>query len=481
MKVKPHPGHCPLRAVIITGGIGASILFILVGVAFRLQLFGDGSIFSYAVAAQDGWLFHWHNISGRLFTYLLVYPPAEAVVAMSHNAEAGIAVYGIFFFSAPLLGLALTFWFDYTSNRTIFIYACLSTIILCPLVYGFPTEMWMAQAVFWPALALCLRSPTNWLGAAAVFAALLTLVFTHEGALVLSAAILFAMLLRGRRDGKFVRALGTFCAVLVVWAAVKLTLRPDHYIADVMAAAAFKFIDIRNLAQPAFLSLLAALAGYGSLLVLLGWINLPKPHVFAFAACATALAIYWTWFDDSLLTDARYNLRTLWLIMIPILGVLASVHAMDDVERHSSPFPFLTPWTTAVEATINPQMATGALLLIMLIHAVETTKFVLAWSEYKRAVRALATDTASDPQLGSPLFVSSGRIGAQLNRLAWNSTTPYLSVLVVPGLELTRLVVDPDAGYFWLSCQTARQSEATSTAIPAATRRLVRIHACLHR
>jgi hypothetical protein len=48
----------------------------------------------------------------------------------------------------------------------------------------------------------------------------------------------------------------------------------------------------------------------------------------------------------------------------------------------------------------------------------------LAWSDYKAAVRALATDTTSDPQLGNPFFVSSGRIGAELNRLAWNSTTP---------------------------------------------------------
>jgi hypothetical protein len=169
------------------------------------------------------------------------------------------------------------------------------------------------------------------------------------------------------------------------------------------------------------------------------------------------------------------------LVMIPTFGVIASVHAMDDVGRHSSPFPFLPSWTTAVEAATNPRVATGALLLIMLIHAVETTKFVLAWSDYKAAVRALATDTTSDPQLGNPFFVSSSRIGAELNRLAWNSTTPYLSVLVAPRFELTRLVVDPDAGYFWLSCKTARQSEATSTAIPAAARRLVRIHACLHR
>jgi hypothetical protein len=117
----------------------------------------------------------------------------------------------------------------------------------------------------------------------------------------------------------------------------------------------------------------------------------------------------------------------------------------------------------------------------MLVYAVETTKFVWSWMDYKAAVRALATGTDSDPALGDPLFVSSRRIGTDLNRLAWNSTTPYLSVLVAPELKPTRLVVDPGAGYFWLSCKTAMRSEQTSTAIPAAGRRLVRLHACLHR
>jgi hypothetical protein len=481
MNVKPHPAQWPLRTVIITGGIGASISFVLVGVALRLQLFGDGSIFSYAVAAEDAWAFHWHNISGRLFTYLFAYPLAEAVVAVSHNARAGIVVYGTLFFSAPLLGLALTFAIDHTSKHTIFIYACLSTLCLCPFVYGAPTEMWVAHALFWPTLALCWNSPTNWPRTVVVFAALLALGFTHEGAIVLSAAIMFALYLRGWRDAKFLRALGTFCAVLLIWAAVKLTIRPDDYIAGVMAAAAFKFIDIRNLAQPALLLVLATLASYASLVVLLRRMKSPKPCVYAAAASAALLAIYWIWFDNSLLTEARYNLRTLLLIVIPAFGVLAAVHAMSDSERCNSPFPFLARWATAIERTVNSSVVAGALLLIMLVHAVETSKFVLAWLDYTAAVRALATGTESDLDLGSPFFVSSRRIGAELNRLAWNSTTPYLAVLVAPKFDPTRLVIDPTAGYFWLSCETARQSEEISTAIPAAARRLIRIYACLHR
>src|SRR6202035_5758139 len=127
------------------------------------------------------------------------------------------------------------------------------------------------------------------------------------------------------------------------------------------------------------------------------------------------------------------------------------------------------------------QLVLGAFALTLFIHAVETTKFVRAWQDYKSAVRALATGTDSDPALGNPRFVSAQRIPADLNRLAWNSTMPFLSVLVAPGLTPTRLVVDPETGYFWLSCATATKSAETSTAIPVQARQLIRIYSCLHR
>lgn len=150
-----------LRRLAIVFGLGSAIAFIIVGVATELQMFGDGSIFSYAVATQDAWAFHWHNISGRMFSYVYAYIPAEAVVALTGSAKAGIAVYGLLHFAAPLLGLLLTFAIDRSKGRAIFATACLSTACLCPLVYGAPTEMWMAHALFWPALAACLYAPAN--------------------------------------------------------------------------------------------------------------------------------------------------------------------------------------------------------------------------------------------------------------------------------------------------------------------------------
>lgn len=333
-----------LRVLVVTAGIGTSILFIVVGLATRLQMFGDGSIFSYAVAAQDAWAFHWHNISGRLFSYVYAYIAAEAVVALTGSAKAGIAVYGLLHFSAQLLGLLVTLAADRTAGRTIFAFACLSTACLCPLVFGAPTEMWMAHALFWPALAVCLCAPAGRRGAAAVFAGLLALAFTHEGAIVFEAAILFALFLRGGRDAIFARALAAFFAVMAVWLVVKITLRPDDYIAGVLAAAAFKFIDIGNLAQPAFLLLIAALAGYGGAVILLRHASPQRAYVYAALACAVGLAVYWTWFDRWLLTEARYNLRTVLLIVTPAFGILATIGAMREDERREFRFHSWRGW-----------------------------------------------------------------------------------------------------------------------------------------
>jgi hypothetical protein len=470
-----------LRRLAVIAGNGASLLFILVGLATQLQMFGDGSIFSYAVAAQDAWTFHWHNISGRLFSYVYAYVPAEAVVALTVSAKAGIAVYGLLHFAAPLLGLLLTYAADRSKDRLLFAYACLSTAALCPLVFGAPTEMWMAHALFWPALAVCLYAPVNVRGNIAVAAILLALIFTHEGAIVFASVIIFTVFLRGWRSAIFVRGVIAFAFIMAIWLIVKLTIRPDDYIAGVLSAAAYKFIDIGNLTDPAFVLLAAAIALYDACFVLLRRAAPQKAYVASLIICGLLLAAYWLWFDKSLLAEARYNLRTVLLILTPAFGIAAAAHTMDDDARKQSPLPFLSALAGATERATNPRLIAGAFVLTLLVHTVETTKFVWMWTQYKAAIAALATGPAADPALGDPAFVSSKRIDAGLNGLSWHSTTPYLSVLLAPDMKPARLVVDPTTGYFWLTCDTGKQSERDSTAIPAESRRLVRVYSCLHR
>ena len=203
-----------LRALAIAAGLSWSLLFVAVGLGYDLYLFGDGSIFSYSVAVEDGWLIHWHNISGRLFVHLFSHVPAEIYVKLTGDARGGILVYGSLFFGAQLLGLGLTLAADRSKGHIIFTYACFSTAFLCPLVFGAPTEMWMAHALFWPTLAVChyARGP---LAGPTIFALLLALVLTHEGALIFAVVIL-ATLLRGARDPALLRAVRAFIMALTI-------------------------------------------------------------------------------------------------------------------------------------------------------------------------------------------------------------------------------------------------------------------------
>jgi hypothetical protein len=469
-----------LRAFAIAAGICCSILFVIIGLRYELQMYGDGAMFSYSVAVQDAWAFHWHNISGRLAVYLFCLAPAEAYVALTGDAGGGIIVYGLLFFAGPLLGLVATFAADRSQGSIIFSYACFSTAALCPLVFGFPTEMWLAHALFWPALAVGHYARPGIGGIVLVFAILLALIFTHEGAIIFAICIVATLLWRGTRDAAFLRAAGALIVAMAIWAAVKMALPPDDYIASVLARAALNFFDVTILNRCLVLLLIGAIASYGVAFLILARFIPTKAHLYAAAIVALALAVYWLWLDHALHAADRYYMRTVLVVATPMLGGLAALYALRADGRLALPVPFSAGFMAALTRPIMARAIAGGFLLVMLVHAVETAKFVTVWAKYKATVAALATGVASDPALGDPHFVSSDRIDRDLNRLSWNSTTPFLSVIVAK-FAPARLVVDPTANYFWLSCETAAANFKADRAVPAESRRLVHIHACLHR
>ena len=204
-------------------------------------------------------------------------------------------------------------------------------------------------------------------------------------------------------------------------------------------------------------------------------------HVLPIAIVAVGLAVYWLAFDSSMHAENRYTFRTALFAATAPLGVLAGVLALSAGQRSDPCPPGLVHLLALIGRYAPSGTAAGAVMLIALVHAVETAKYVSAWTDYKAAVRALAMGSLSDPRLGDPGFVSSQRIGGDLQALSWFSTTPYLSVLVAPRFQPRRLVVDPNDGYHWLSCETAAAHHQGNRAIPRESRRLVRVYSCLHR
>ena len=468
-----------LRLLIVGTGLCWSVAFPVIALFHRLELYGDGAMFSYAVAVRDVWAFHWHNISGRTSVFLLTLLPAEALVGITGKPWLGIIAYGLLFYVSPLLGLAGTYAADRSPGRIIFVYACGSTALLCPLIFGFPTEMWLAHAIFWPALALSHYAKPTRAGALLVFAAWLLLAFTHEGALLLLLAIVATLAPRGFGSAAFVRAAVSLMIILMLAVAAKIGLPPDDYYADAFLRAALHFFDLEIFKVGVVLVLLGAIVTYGAILLTLS-IWLPRGAcICALAIVLGLLSIYWLHFDHSVHASSRYYLRTALVIAMPLLGGIAAITAMT---REGI---VLDRLGRLRHAPISPRGGTlcalGAIfLMVTLIHAVETGKFVASWVEYRDAIGVLAMSSKSDPSLGDPRFVSAERIPPALAPLSWFSTIPYLSI-ILSNFAPNRLVIDPTGNYFWLSCRTATRSKEAELVVPVQTRELVRVYSCLHR
>src|SRR5262245_9287637 len=258
-----------LRSLVVAAGLAWSFAFVVLALVYELQLYADGSMFSYAVAVQDVWAFHWHNIANRITVFVLTLWPAEAYVGLTGRPYGGIVVYGLLFNVAPLIGLGLTFIADRSRTRVIFVFACASTALLCPLVFGFPTEMWMAHALFWPTLALAHYAHRGALGAVLVFIVMAALVLTHAGGIVLAFVIIATLALRGFRNPLFVRGAVALFVAMTLWIIAKRVYPPDDYFADVLVRAGLKFFDPAIFQVNLVVLLIAVLAGYGLLFLAL--------------------------------------------------------------------------------------------------------------------------------------------------------------------------------------------------------------------
>lgn len=462
-------------------GFGWAIGFLAIGMLADLALFGDGAMFAYAIAVRDAWAFHWQNIPDRAFVYVLAHWLPQAVVAATGYPSAGIALYGATMFALPGIGLLLTAAADRSEGRAILTAACASTAIVLPLVFGFPTEMWVAHALLWPCLAMA-HSGRRGIGTAlGLIIGMVAMMLSHGGGAVFAGLVVASVLLRSWRLVSFaVPAIG-FLLGAAVWMVMKLAYPPDAYFAGVLGRAAWLFLDLGALGNSAVVAPLVAAAGGLAIGLVMQPRLAERSWLVAVVAGVMGLMVYWLGFGAPLLTDQRYALRA---AVFVIAALLAGI-TVAWLSRHERP---ALSWLAAGRdragraASAIPHGALAvAVVLFMVSHCVETCRFVLAWSEYLVEVRKLATGTVADPALGRADFVSAHRVPRDLQPLAWQSTTQYLSILVAPGFLPRRLVVDPDAGYYWLGCATAHRNEFASRAVPRESRAMVRQLSCLHR
>ena len=166
------------------------------------------------------------------------------------------------------------------------------------------------------------------------------LIFTHEGATILAAAIVATLLLRGMRHPVFLEGGGRFVGGNGDLGRRQIAFPPDDYFADVYIRAALSFFDEALLNSRLLLLLLAAIAGYSVVFFVLLKITPARAHLYAAAIVAVALAVYWILaLDHGLHAADRYYMRTVLFIAMPLLGALAAMHAFRaDGRQEMSPY-----------------------------------------------------------------------------------------------------------------------------------------------
>jgi hypothetical protein len=340
--------------------------------------------------------------------------------------------------------------------------------------------MWYAHALFWPTLALAHYAPLTAGGFLVTLAAFAALAHTHGGGVVFAAAAVLTTALRVP-SGALVRALAAFSITMAAWGIMQATFRPDDQISPVLVQAALNFIDPRNLMKAVMGLLIFATLGQAVLFLAFARLGFSRPGLLAASGMALALGFYWIVLDQNLLVEDRYFLRTALFYVVPPLGVAALLVTLQQEGRLIDPIAGWVPRAAQLLSRRGlAQAAMGALCLVSLVHTVETAKFVDGWTDYARFVRNLSKGAAVAAAAGDTRFVSSNSIPVDLREFSWSSTTHYLSVVATPDLDPARLVINPDEGYHWITCQLAKR-HAGRRAVPEKTRKLVEVHACAAR
>jgi hypothetical protein len=476
-RATPHPS----ASAAILAGLVVAVAIPVLTFLFRFNLFADGAIFSYSVAAADGWRFHWVNIANRIAVFLIAHLPAQAIGLSTGEPDLAIGIYTALFYSAPLAGLVLTIRLDTAPSRAFAVAASLGTVLFLPFVVPFPSELVFTHALFFPALALAMSER----GGRSRFAGLIVLMTglanSHEGGAVCAICVLAATLFAGPGRGAVLRALVAFTVAAAVWLTLRLSLPPGDYVSGVLALAAWRMIQVESVLSRAMnWALLAGAVGLLSGLVLHAWLGRAGVWTAGLAVSAGLMAA-WFLLDPPAHAVDRYNMRLVLLVGDGLLAGMATLFVARQGGRAGWLFRFEPAWTGPVVARLAVT-AGAAVVPLLVLHAGETVRFAGAWETYLTRVERIATgeDIVTD-YAGDPSFASSARIADGRDNVAWNSTTPYLSVLLAPQFLPRRLVVDPTTGYWWMDCATARASRDRELGLPRRARALIAAYACKHR
>lgn len=464
-------GQVPLRLT-----IAAYVLVVTaapaVFVAFRLNGYADGGLFSFAILAGRSWDFVWANFSGRLAAYALTVRPAELYLAWTGDATGALRLYALLFGGLPCLGLLASLAFLPAGRRKELIWPAFAFLTAGLLTFGFPTETWLTLSAFWPLLFALRYAGGRVVEVLAVLLLAGVYVFSHEG-MVLGLPVLFLELLRRGRAAETrpaaLRLALTLLLVLLAWICTKAALAPtDPATARAIAGNQWDLVHPRHLyanlvLQKAGIAVLAGAALWGWLGRRDGWTARRSFLLAALLAMVLALALIPAW---GLYASERYGARVVVLLLLPLLGLVSGFATIEAVPGASPNRAF-----DARLAGIGATPVLAPVLLLLSLHLGEGVKFLRQWQDFATDYE---TVTAGGPgPVGRPDLAvypaTEAATGAARARptwqVDWGWALPYLAVVIAPDRDPQALTYLVSNRYHPVNCSQIRGLAGTRTGI----------------
>src|SRR5262249_15611253 len=136
--------------------MGFNFAFAVAYVTAELTLCSDGSFFSFTMAVRRPWDLLCCNFPCRRSTAdLLTSAPALLNHQAIRTATSSQRLYAITSLCWPGVGIMATRMLYRTADKRCSAYFNVASLTTPLFTFGFPTEVWMTCALFWPALCCC--------------------------------------------------------------------------------------------------------------------------------------------------------------------------------------------------------------------------------------------------------------------------------------------------------------------------------------
>ncbi len=421
---------------------GLALLAAAAAAPWHVGEFADAGWFSFAILTGRSWDLVWSDFVPRLTVYLLTVRPAELLLAWTGNAPLALATYATLFGAMPAVGFLLCWAVVPRDARGDLLWPALSFVTVGFTVYGFPTEIWVTQSLFWP-LLLHARHRSPGIGGTLLLGLLVLLfAFSHESMVLCLPAVALAIVARAHETGRradLLMPLALLAACVMMWAGVRHGWPPRH---STMAWV------LKNNSYYLLHSLLAPLQPFSNPIhEKLALLFLPtcvvvlvapwrSRYATGLAIGLLAAAILLAGRNMGLATWQRYDGRSLIAAVLPVLGLAAAILRIRIAPAVTPPY----------RATLI--VACAALAGVALIQVSETARFLVALRQFREALATLVMTPVDTTTMPDEARLPPAPGGRPWNTVApggvwsvgWDWTLPYQSFLVAPNMAPNALL-----------------------------------------